>query len=269
MGRDLYYDESVVAYEEGTSWNVSLSVKNDYSHGMPAIPEAVNITGIKVYFDWGEWYNYTFDTPVRMEIDEVKVFTVRNVTPTIEEAPETWVHEYWIYVEYIPESGGDVRTDWNWHGDNFAIMSEDHLAALQLYNKLVILMDVDPPLWYTINVTKARVLMIQAAVNFVEGTSYYTNGIFSTARESLQGASNLLDEALSIWDERGTALENAATAYKNAEANYYNALADSTIKESDAALTNSYGWLFFGLGWTLLGIGIIIYEAEKPKTVQS
>jgi hypothetical protein len=32
----------------------------------------------------GELYNYTFDTPVRMEIDEVTFFTARNAIPTIE-----------------------------------------------------------------------------------------------------------------------------------------------------------------------------------------
>jgi hypothetical protein len=52
IGSDLHYNQSLVVYKQGTSWNVSLSVKNGYSHGMAAIAEAVNITSIQVYFDW-------------------------------------------------------------------------------------------------------------------------------------------------------------------------------------------------------------------------
>ncbi|MBS7635826.1 hypothetical protein KEJ37_00535 [Candidatus Bathyarchaeota archaeon] len=45
---------------------------------------------IKVYFDWGEWYNYTIDPPIYMNPLEVKVFSVWNITPSITIAPETW-----------------------------------------------------------------------------------------------------------------------------------------------------------------------------------
>jgi len=267
VGPDPYYPggATIIAYKEGTPWNISLSVKNDYRQTPPpAIPKAVNVTGIKVYFDWGKWYNYTFGTPIKMEIEEVKVFQVGNVTPMVSEAPETWLHEYWVYVEYIPEGGVEVEY-WDWHGGNFAVLSENHLVALILYNKMSTIMKVQPPLWYMINVTQARVLMIQSSIKFTEGMSYYSVGIFSTARTSLESASSFFDEALSIWDEKGTALEDAVAERESAEANYYNALADSTRKGADAAVINSYGLLFFGLGWIIIGIGLIGYVVRKPK----
>ncbi|MGQ9725858.1 MAG: hypothetical protein ACUVQL_01865, partial [Candidatus Bathycorpusculaceae bacterium] len=69
----------------------------------PRIYLPVNVTAIKVYFDCGAWYNYTFSTPVRMEPLEVKVFNVGNTTPPLTNVPETWVHSYTVYVEYVHE----------------------------------------------------------------------------------------------------------------------------------------------------------------------
>lgn len=109
IGEDLYYGRTVVAYEEGTTWNISI-VLNDYltPTPLPRIYLPINVTAIKVYFDWGEWYNHTFDPPVHMNPLKVNVFSVWNITPSIAIAPEAWVHTYTVYVEYIVE-GEDVR----------------------------------------------------------------------------------------------------------------------------------------------------------------
>ena len=260
VGEDLYYHQNVVAYETGTWWNISISVYNDYltPPPPPRINLPVNITAIKVYFDWGEWYNYTFTTPVRMEPLEVKVFNIGNVTPPLTVAPETWVHSYTVYVEYIVEEDTTPLMDWYWHGDNFAVMSEAHFNSFQLYNKLKNIMSGITILPSTINVTEAQVLFVKAYTEYTLGRQYYTNGDFENAKTYFQNADLYFTQALDAWSERGTAFEDTML-------DYYDSLAKAQIIQANAALNNSYGWIFFGIGWILIGVGIIVYGARKPK----
>jgi hypothetical protein len=259
VGEDLYYHQNVVAYKTGTWWNISISVYNDYltPPPPPRIKLPLNITAIKVYFDWGAWFNYTFDTPVRMEPLEVKVFNVGNVTPPLTDAPEIWVHSYTVYVEYIAE--GDTNPpEWYWHGDNFAVMSEAHFDSFQLYNKLKGFMTSITILPSAINATEAQVLFVKAYIEYTLGRQYYSNGEFENAKINFQSADLHVNEALAAWNERGTAFEDAML-------DYYDSSAKAQIIQANAALNNSYGWIFFGIGWILIGIGIIVYGARKPK----
>ncbi|MEM3699320.1 MAG: hypothetical protein QXL57_00400 [Candidatus Bathyarchaeia archaeon] len=260
VGEDLYYHQNVVAYETETWWNISISIYNDYltPPPPPRINMPVNITAIKVYFDWGKWYNYTFDTPVRMEPLEVKVFNVGNVTPPLTVAPETWVHSYTVYVEYTVEGDTAPRMDWYWRGSNFAVMSEAHFDSFQLYNKLKGFMTsiTIPP--SAINATEAQVLFVKAYMEYTIGRQYFTNGDFENAKTCFQNADQYFTEALDAWNEKGTNFEDAML-------DYYDSLADAQRIQANAALNNSYGWIFFGIGWILIGVGIIVYGARKPK----
>jgi tetratricopeptide (TPR) repeat protein len=260
VGEDLYYHQNVVAYKTGTWWNISISVYNDYltPPPPPRIYLPVNITAIKVYFDWGAWYNYTFTTPVRMEPLEVKVFNVGNVTPPLTVAPETWVHSYTVYAEYIVEGETTPRMDWYWSGDNFAVMSETHFNSFQLYNKLKNIMTGITILPSAINVTEAQVLFVKAYTEYTLGKQYYSNGDFENAKTYFQNADLYYTEALTAWSERGTTFEDTML-------DYYDSLAKAQIIQANAALNNSYGWIFFGIGWILIGVGIIVYGARKPK----
>ncbi|MEM3703257.1 MAG: hypothetical protein QXX79_02385 [Candidatus Bathyarchaeia archaeon] len=49
IGEDLYYGRTVVAYKEGTPWNISISVYNDYltPPPPPRIYLPINVTAIK------------------------------------------------------------------------------------------------------------------------------------------------------------------------------------------------------------------------------
>jgi hypothetical protein len=241
----------------------------------------INVTAIKVYFDWGEWYNYTFDTSVHMNPYDVKVFNAWNFTPSTDIAPETWVHTYYVYVEFIVEGETAPRLEWYQSGNNFAVMSEAHFESFQLYNKLknIIGSITSMPL----NSTEARILMAKASIEYNVGRQYYTNGAFENAKTHFAYAETYLNEALLVGEERGVAFEDAMLSYCNAMAKYYDALANATLKQAEAelkqaeagliqanaALNNSYGWIFFGLGWTLIGIGVIVYGFRKtriPKT---
>ncbi|MEM1564088.1 MAG: hypothetical protein QW161_05395 [Candidatus Bathyarchaeia archaeon] len=283
IGEDLYYGRTVVAYKEGTPWNISISVLNDYltPPPPPRIYLPINVTAIKIYFDWGGWYNCTFNPPVHMNPLEVKVFSVWNTTPSIAIAPEAWVHTYTVYVEYIVEGEDVRRTDWSWSGSNFAVMSEAHFECFKLYNKLKNIIGgiTSMPL----NSTEARILLAKALIEYNLGRQYYTNGAFKDARTHFAYAETYMNEALVVGEERGTEFEDAMLNYYNAMTEYYNSLANATIKQAEAelkqaeaqliqanaALNNSYGWIFFGLGWTLIGIGVIVYGFRKtriPKT---
>ncbi|MEM0007460.1 MAG: hypothetical protein QXR89_04240 [Candidatus Bathyarchaeia archaeon] len=281
IGEDLYYGRTVVAYMEGTIWNISLSIYNDYRPPPQPTYLPINVTAIKVYFDWGEWYNHTLETPVHMDPYDVKVFNVWNYTPSVTVAPETWVHTYYVYVEFIVEGEDVPRIEWYTSGSNFAVMSSAHFECFKLYNKLknVIGGIASMPL----NSTEARILLAKAQIEYNLGRQYYTNGAFEDARIHFAYAETYMNEALVVGEERGVEFEDAMLAYYNAMAEYYNALANATIKQAEAelkqaeaqiiqanaALNNSYGWIFFGLGWTLIGIGVIIYGFRKtriPKT---
>jgi hypothetical protein len=283
IGEDLYYGRTVVAYKEGTPWNMSLSVYNDYltPPPPPRIYLPINVTAIKVYFDWGEWYNHTFSPPVRMNTLEVKVFNIWNFTPSIAVASEAWVHTYYVYVEFIVEGEDVPRMDWSWSGSNFAVMSEAHFECFKLYNKLRNIIEgiTSMPL----NSTEARILLAKASIEYNLGRQYYTNGAFEDARIHFAYAETYMNEALVVGEERGIEFEDAMLAYYNAMAEYYNALANATLKQAEAelkqaeaqliqanaALNNSYGWIFFGVGWTLIGIGVIIYGFRKTRILKA
>jgi len=266
VGDDPYYDEYVVAYKTGTPWNTSISVYNNYltPPPPPRIYMAINVTAIKVYFDWGKWYNFTFSPPVRMGPLEVRVFNIGNLTPPLAEAPETWVHSYTIYVEYVPEGGDTPVMDWYWYDDNFAVMSEDHFDAFKLYNKLIWIGEVGVP-FQGVNVTEAQVLMVKASIEFTLGEQSYRSGAFTDAETHFGNADNYMTASIAAWNDQGTAFENAMLEYYRALANATKKQADADYLQANAALNNSYGWIFFGVGWTLIGLGIIIYSAKKPK----
>ena len=267
VGEDPYYRQNVVAYKAGTPWNISISVYNDYltPPPPPRIYLPVNITAIKVYFDWGAWYNYTFKTPVRMNPLEVRVFNIGNLTPIISAVPETWVYSYTVYVEYVTSIDPSPKMDWTWSGSNFAVMSEAHFHSFLLYNKLKGFMTTPiPP--SLINSTEAQVLLIKAYLEYTIGLQHYRNGAFEDARVHLQSADVYFADALNAWNQRGTAFEDAMLAYYNALTNATGKNADAELIQANAALNNAYGWIFFGIGWILIGVGIIVYGARKPKT---
>lgn len=265
-GTDPLYDQTVVAYQSGTWWNISISLINDYltPPPPPRINLPINVTSIKAYFDWGKWYNYTFSPSIRMEPFEVKVFNVGNVTPPTTEAPETWVHSYTIYVEYIPEGDTTPLTDWYTFGTNFAVMSQDHFTAFQLYNKLSMFVIDGIPVEFS-NVTEAQVLMAKAFMEMTLGRQAYDAGLFTNASTHLKNADQYITDAFDAWETQGTALENAQLDYLDALGYATRKQGDADYMQGSAALNNSYGWIFFGLGWVLIGIGIMFYGIRKPK----
>jgi hypothetical protein len=174
------------------------------------------------------------------------------------------VHSYTIYVEYIPEGSTTPLADWYTSGSNFAVMSQDHFTAFQLYNKLSMFMRDGTPIEFS-NVTEAQVLMMKAFMELRLGQQAYVAGMFTNASTHLQNADQYINDAFDAWETQGTALENAQLDYLDALGYAARKQGDADYMQGSAALNNSYGWIFFGLGWIFIGIGIMFYGIRRPK----
>jgi hypothetical protein len=254
---------TIIGYLEGTNWNFTMSWTNTYIY-------PINVSAIRTYFSWGKNYTYTFTTPIEVDPGQVKIFTINDITPPVNETGELWTHSYNVYIHHVNNTVTPYAEVPNsvflpspilvHSGSGFAVLSESHLACLNLWKELNDIFTgghVPSP-----DVTEVQVLLQQASMEFNQGTAILETGIFGSARTHLENAESLYNQALAAWDQRGTAKEDAELNSTNANTNYYNALASSS-------LVNAYGWLFFGLGWTFIGIGVIIYGLKRPKTPQT
>lgn len=268
MGPDMFYDTSypydtIVGYLEETRWNFTTSWIN---HN----PSPINVSAIRIYFDWGKNYTYSFSTPLQIMPGNTQTFQISNMTPSIGEAPELWTHQYTVYIDHVNSTSPPYENlfpIWVYGNDDFAVLSADHLECLKIFTKFGIFATSMSGGWPPVmtdlpNITETQVLFTKLFMKLQQSMQYYQMGLFDTTKTHLQEADTFMTEALNSWNETGTAMEDANMGQKNAEANYHNALANSS-------LVNAYGWLLFGLGWVFIGIGIIIYGARKPKTAQS
>jgi len=265
-GYDTYYGSYIIAYLEGTYWNFSLRYTNwDWA------ARTINVSAIRIYFDWGKNYTHKFSAPISIKYGETRTWTISNMTPSVEDAGELWTHEYQIYVHHVNSTGHEQELIYGPSGEEFAVLSTDHLACLNIWMKYSMFFGSGPTLMsdgspFFTNVTAAQVNFTQAMLEFQLGAQIFEAGVFGDARSHLERGDSYFNSALAAWSQRGTAMEDAATAHLNSETNYNNALADATKKQADSSMVNSIGWLLFGLGWVFIGFGIIIYGARKPKT---
>jgi len=259
IGEDpsLSTSADIIGYVEGTNWNFTMTWTNtDWT------VDAINITTVRVWFDWNKNYTHRFGAPIQLKYGETRTFKIYNTTASTTEAPEQWPHTYYIYLDqanntvapYKELAGIYVYSD-----SYFMVLSQDHVTCLSLWAKYHTIFGS----YYSMpfNITKAQVLFLQAYTEFTQGESFFEKKDYINAKTHFTACDTNYINAISTWDTRGTSMEDADLAYKNA-------LADNAKKSGDAAINNSYGWIFFGLGWTLIGLGLIIYAMKRPKTPQ-
>jgi hypothetical protein len=271
-GEDPSLDHDVVVgYLENTNWNYSFSWLNSY--GYP-----VNISAVRMYFDWGKNYTYSFSPINQIMPGATQTFTLYNATPPITEAPELWTHYYEARIDFVNNTVAPYQVIGSYqvaYGYNFAVLSANHRECLILWHKL------DNVNWYypmselpaatstaiygPTEITKVYILFEKAYMEFQYGEAILEAGVFGEAKTHLTNADTMYGQALDTWDERGTAMEDADLNNTIAQTNMYNAEADATRKTGDAALVNAYGTLLFGLGWVFIGLGAVIYGMKKPK----
>lgn len=264
VGQDVYYDTNIVGYLTGTNWNFTFSWTNHYGY-------RINVTALRMYFSWGKNYSSTYATPLALADGVTQIFNLVNMTPTVAEAPEQ-IGPFW-YTVYIHHANNTVApyNDMSFSvvsGSNFAVLSADHLACLNLWAKYNMFFMYGPSMMlpqgmfpFGGNITEVQVLFTRAMFELEQGSLIFEAGVFGAAKTHLQTGDTYFSDALTAWNDRGTAIEDADLAYKEAQTTYYTAL-------GDANKMNAYGWILFGLGWMFIGLGIIIYAFRKPKVVQ-
>jgi hypothetical protein len=274
-GYDPYYDQApdyvthIVGYVEGTNWNLVLTWTNYEA------PPSINVSAIRVFFDWGKNYTYSFATPIQVMRGMTQTFSVYNVTPSTAEASELWTHSYQIWIDHVNDTAppfGNAGTVFFNSGSGFAVLSANHLECLNVMSKYSLFLGptlmqaqmVTPTAFFP-NITEAQVLFVQAMLEFNQGEQMFSAGVFSSARMHFDAGDTLITEALTAWSNQGSAMENADIAYKNGQANYYDGQGQYYIALGDASKTNAYGWVLFGVGWMFIGIGIIVYGYRRPK----
>lgn len=263
-GYDAYYGSTITGYLEGTNWTITMSwINAEYP------PHQLNVSAIRIYFDWGKNYTHTFSSPVAVKSGNVQTISISDVTPSVSEASELWRHSYSIYIHHVNATAGPLKemgSEYMTGGSDFAVLSTDHLACLNIWMKYATFMPFDSgaqAVTPTIpNITAVQLNMTKASQEFQIGGSIFEAGVFSTAKSHLQLGESYYNSALASWLDKGTAIEDADLAQTKSETNYNNAL-------SSSAMINACGWLFFGLGWTFIGLGIIIYGLRKPKATAS
>jgi len=260
-GVDPYFGFYIVGYLENKNWNFTLSYRNTDLNPL-------NVSAIRVYFNWGKNYTHSFATPLQIMPSATQIFNVYNMTPATTEVSELWTHYYYVYIDRVNSTAPpyeQLDPILVTLGTNFTVLSADHLACLEVFTKLGI-SSVDGgsmlPWLPSTNITRVQVLIAQLRMELNQGLQSYWAGKFSNAKTYLQNTQDLYDELLNTLDDKGTAMEDATLTYKEAQTNYYNALGDSSK-------INACGWLLFGLGWMFIGLGLIIYAARKPKVVSS
>jgi len=284
---DSFYDYWVVAYETGSDWSLSVVIYG-------SLAQSVNVSKIRVWFDWGTNYNYTYPYPLpQVPMGEYEAFTVSNTTPTTTTASNMFPHIYTVYVEYAKntstrELSGTFSYSWASIGYKFAVYSADQKAALNSEDRYDFL--VSAYSGYSWTSAQAASLVAQASLENSRGNDYYNIGDFANAKTSYASAVSNFEQAIAAQDAYGATLQEASlnntiatgTAtltdananMKQAdaalvEANAAMATANATKIQADAALTNAYGWyaigIGFAVGWTLMGVGVVIYAWKKPK----
>ena len=275
-GTDNFYGGSAItAYAEGSAVTLAIAVTNSpYSW--------INVSRVRIWFDWGLTYNSTEATGVSTPIEinstrSVFVFNIAFTAPSATQVSNLVKHSYIITVSFS-HSGGDAA--FTLSGSDFGIYTAAQAEA-QALNQQV---DAYPNTW-SFSSTEAEVLWEKARNEAGLGDTYYSVGAFSNARTSYQ-------QALDMYEQAFAAEKAYQTATVTAEANYYNAMADkadvdaqssskhadaammqaeaaqgeadAALRQADAALTNAYSWMAFGIGWILIGVGVIVYGLRRP-----
>lgn len=272
-GTDAFYGGgAITAYVEGSSVKVAVVVTNP-----PYV--WINVTWVRIWFDWGLTYNSTEATGIStpIEINSTRsayVFNIAFTAPSTATASNLIRHSFTITVSFTHSVGDSTFT---FSGSDFVIYSATQAEAQGLNRQV----DAYPTTW-SFSSAEAEVLWEQGRNAAGLGDTYYSIGAFATARASYQDALNFFQQAFAAEKAFQTATD---TAYSTGLANYYTALANNAdkqadaatkeadaaqteavaaMRQADAALTNAYGWMAFGIGWILLGIGAIVYGLRRP-----
>ncbi|MCK4482089.1 hypothetical protein KAU55_02600 [Candidatus Bathyarchaeota archaeon] len=282
---DPFLGDVKVAYVAGETWTLNVMVYNDELNGTASDPwwtrkpMDVTVTRIAVWFDWNEFYNNTI-TDITVDYGTSYLFTVDDTTPPTSTASNLFTHIYKIYVdfEFTYKEGGETHTvkrTWGpWTGDEFAVLSQDQYDAQLAREKFWNFHDRVHD--FVDDYTESWGLMIEAEGEAEMAGMSYSQGEFSSALQSFNTASNLLNQSLAVYMPKETELDVITRNQTKArldrqlaenEAIRANATATRTLADATASamFVNSLAFVFFGIGFVFFGVAAIIFAWKKPK----
>jgi hypothetical protein len=249
-GFDDFYGTISVAYEENTTGVFVVNVYNDHT---PA--EQINVSAVKVGFDWGQNYTSTecnTTNPFVIPASQSHLFTVTFTVPSVLVASNFVTHSYTTYVEQVNSTSGGqqmVQPVWTQDGSSFAVFSSDQADAYNSKKQLDAYPTTDTISGFPIVTAQARELIVQAGVAKTLAANYYRQGDFDNAKKYYGNALNYIQEAFSNETEQWSSIENSLT--------------DLIKGGSSLLMFQGYAWLLFGIGFLLIGVGVLIYLARK------
>ncbi len=246
---DSFYGTTITGYQSGSVATLIVNVGNHMGVVM-------NVSAIKVWFDWGE--NFTSAEVSETDIHQIDpgaahVFKLTFTVPGITIANNLVTHSYRIYVEDVNASTGPLRqlnSNSPRSGSNFAVLSDAQAEFVSLEREL----QKYQPAAFLLT-AKGRELVQQAYGSRTEGSNAYMRGDFSGAAIEYQNALTLLKHAISNETTTISGFENAFMSLVNGAQNALNMM--------------GYGYTLFGIGFLLMGIGALVYLARKSGTPKS
>lgn len=255
---DDFYGVPITAYEENTTAIFVLNVYNDYTF---AFANQINVSAVKVGFDWGQ--NYTssecsITDPFVIPLYQSHLFTVTFTVPSVLVASNFVTHSYTAFVEQVNSTSGAqqmITPTWTQSGSGFAVFSSDQTDAYESREQIDAYPSTTTIGGLPILTAQARELIVQSTVAKTLADNYYMQGDFSSAKQYYGNSLNYIQEAFSNETQQWTSIENSLTNLINGG--------------SSLLMFQGYAWLLFGFGFLLMGIGVLIYLARKrtpPRT---
>lgn len=248
---DNFYGAYVTGYEENTSALLVVSVSND----LFLVP--LNVSAVKVGFDWGMNYSSTecsIDDPYLIASQQSHVFTVTFTVPSVLLASDLVTHKFTIYVENVNSTTGNkhITNTWDQDGSGFAVFSTDQAIAKQYKQQL----DAYPTNNFNgipFLTANARQLLQQSNLAKTLASNSYTRGDFSQARNYYNTSLTYMQQAWSNETAKWSTFEDA--------------IASLLQGGGTLLMMQGYAWLIFALGFLIMSIGVLIYLARKRTQI--
>lgn len=262
-GIDAFYGApyTVYAYETGSNATLRVAIRNN-------VTEQMNVSAVKVGFDWGANYSSSqcsTESPCTMEWGEWKDFHVSFAVPDTSDASNQFLHGYKIYVEHVNSTTGPkeiVGTLVDSHTENpdFALYSADQADARELSQ---IISGIPIP---SFNSTRARLLVYKAQNETSIGNEKYRRGDFSNAKVHYNTSLTLYNRAYSAEETRGVEVEDLQVKKISAEIDNLEASAGMVSSISTASILLGLATVLFGVGYIIKQLGTLRKPTERLET---
>lgn len=242
---DSFLGHVSAGYRAGSSARLVVNVNNH-------LPKQMNISAVKVWFDWGINYTSTeanITNVYAIPTGTSHLFTVTFTVPDTTIASNLVKHSYKIYAEDVNATSGSkkqLNSNSPLSGSDFAVLSDAQATAIETNR------EIDKYSGYGMFITaKARELTLMASGTRNLGYNAYQRGDFSGAAANYQEALQLYQDA---WANETDSISG-----------FEQALKDLMISGQSELNMVGWGYITFGIGWVFIGIGVIIYAVRKPK----